>query len=146
MTAAVIDTTLGELLSPSQVNTFLSCPAKWYFRYALGLKEPATGSLALGTAFHAAMAANFRQKTETKHNLPTETVQDFFSAAFAIAAADAEFRDEEDPVALNETGCTLIAKYVADAAASVQPKSGRASGPGRDRRRARTGHRGLAGY
>lgn len=123
MTAAVIDTTLGELLSPSQVNTFLTCPAKWYFRYALGLKEPATGSLALGTAFHAAMAANFRQKTETKHDLPTETVQDFFSEAFAIAAADAEFRDEEDPVALNETGRALIAKYVADAAASVQPKA-----------------------
>jgi hypothetical protein len=36
MTAAVVvDTTLGELLwellSPSQVNTFLACPAKWYF-------------------------------------------------------------------------------------------------------------------
>ena len=29
MTAAVVDTTLGELLSPSQVNTFLACPAKW---------------------------------------------------------------------------------------------------------------------
>jgi CRISPR/Cas system-associated exonuclease Cas4 (RecB family) len=50
MTAAVVDTTLGELLSPSQVNTFLSCPAKWYFRYALGLVEPPTGTLALGTA------------------------------------------------------------------------------------------------
>ena len=123
MTAAAIDTTLGELLSPSQVNTFLSCPAKWYFRYAVGLKEPATGSLALGTAFHAAMAANFRQKTETKHDLPTETVQDFFSEAFAMAAADAEFRDEEDPVALIETGRALIAKYVADGAASVQPKA-----------------------
>jgi len=77
MTAAVIDTTLGELLCPSQVNTFLSCPAKWHFRYAIGLKEPATGSLALGTAFHAAMAANFRQKTETKHDLPTECETSF---------------------------------------------------------------------
>ena len=96
MTAAVVDTKLGELLSPSQVNTFLSCPAKWYFRYALGLKEPATGSLALGTAFHAAMAANFRQKVETKQDLTTETLQDFFSEAFAIAAVDAEFRDDEE--------------------------------------------------
>ena len=39
MTAAVVDRMLGERLSPSQVNTFLSCPAKWYFRYALGLAE-----------------------------------------------------------------------------------------------------------
>jgi hypothetical protein len=47
MTAAV-DTTLGELLSPSQVNTFLSCPAKWYFRYALGLAEAPTGNAGAG--------------------------------------------------------------------------------------------------
>jgi hypothetical protein len=36
MTAAVVDTTLGGATLPSQVNTFLSCPAKWYFRYGLG--------------------------------------------------------------------------------------------------------------
>ena len=48
MTAGVVDNTLGELLSPSQVSTFLSCPAKWYFRYALGLREPPAGALALG--------------------------------------------------------------------------------------------------
>ena len=66
MTVAVLDTTLGELLFPSRVNTFVSCPAKWYFRYALGLVEPPTGTLALGTAFHSVLAANFRQKIESK--------------------------------------------------------------------------------
>jgi CRISPR/Cas system-associated exonuclease Cas4 (RecB family) len=52
MTDHVQCETLGELLSPSQVNTYLTCPAKWYFRYLVGLSEPATGSLALGKAFH----------------------------------------------------------------------------------------------
>jgi len=66
MTVAVLDTTLGELLLPSRVNTFVSCPAKWYFRYALGLVEPPTGTLALGRAFHSVLAAIFRQKIESK--------------------------------------------------------------------------------
>jgi len=92
---------LGERLSPSQVNTFLSCPAKWYFRYALGLAEPPTGTLALGTAFHSVLAANFRQKIETKQDLPAQELEDWrvgaascaesFGEAFAMAADDAEF-------------------------------------------------------
>jgi hypothetical protein len=69
------------------------------------------------------MAANFRQKIETKHDLTTETLQDLFSEAFAIAAEEAEFRDDEDPVALIDTGRALVAKYVADAAASIEPKA-----------------------
>jgi hypothetical protein len=37
--SAAIACKLGEILSPSQVNTFLSCPAKWYFRYLVRLKR-----------------------------------------------------------------------------------------------------------
>jgi len=123
MTAAAVDTTLGELLSPSQVNTFLSCPAKWYFRYALGLVEPPTGTLALGTAFHSVLAANFRQKIETKQDLPTQELEESFGEAFAIAAEDAELREDEEPAALIETGRALVRRYMADAAASIQPQA-----------------------
>jgi len=28
------------------VTTYLTCPAKWYFHYRVGLNEPATGELA----------------------------------------------------------------------------------------------------
>ena len=123
MTAAVVDTTLGELLSPSQVNTFLSCPAKWYFHYGLGLVEPATGTLALGTAFHSALAANFRQKIETKQDLPAQELEESFGEAFAMAAEKAEFREDEEPAALIETGRALVRRYIADAAPSVQPQA-----------------------
>jgi hypothetical protein len=68
------------------VNTFLSCPAKWYFRYAPGLREPPTGALALGTAFHSVLAANFRQKIETKQDLPAQQLEESFGEAFAVAA------------------------------------------------------------
>jgi putative RecB family exonuclease len=123
MIAAVVDTTLGELLSPSQVNTFLSCPAKWYFRYALGLAEPPTGTLALGTAFHSVLAANFRQKIETKQDLPAQELEESFGEAFAMAAEDAEFREDEEPAALIETGRALVRKYMDDAAPWIQPQA-----------------------
>ena len=51
MTDIVVTETLGESLSPSQVSTNMTCPAKWYFRYLIGLSEPTTGATALGKAF-----------------------------------------------------------------------------------------------
>ena len=65
MTEVAITEALGESLSPSQVSTYMTCPAKWYFRYLIGLNEPTTGALALGKAFHATLARNFRQKMST---------------------------------------------------------------------------------
>jgi hypothetical protein len=77
MTAGAVDATLGELLFPSQVNAFLSCPAKWYVLYAIDLRGP-RGTLALGTAFHSVLAANFRQKIETKQDLPSDELEESF--------------------------------------------------------------------
>ncbi len=85
---------LGELLSPSQVNTYLTCPAKWYFRYLVGLSEPATGCLALGRAFHQTLAASFRQKMNSKRDMEVAEVRDAFVQAWASASADAEFRED----------------------------------------------------
>jgi hypothetical protein len=126
------------------VNTFLSCPAKWYFRYALGIAEPPTGTLALGTAFHSVLATNFRQKIETKQDLPAQQLEESLGEAFAMAAEDAEFREDEEPAALIETGRALVRKYMADAINSVP--GGGAARRRRDRRRARSGCRGSAGH
>jgi hypothetical protein len=123
MTAVVVETTLGELLSPSQVNTFLSCPAKWYFRYALGLVELPTGALALGSAFHSVLASNFRQKIETKQDLPAQQLEEWFGEAFAMATEDAEFREDEEPAALIETGRALVRRYMDDAAPWIEPQA-----------------------
>jgi CRISPR/Cas system-associated exonuclease Cas4 (RecB family) len=32
MTEVAVTEALGEWLSPSQVNTYMTCPSKWYFR------------------------------------------------------------------------------------------------------------------
>ena len=65
MTDVAITEALGQSLSPSRVKTYLTCSAKWYFRYLIGLSEPTTGTTTLGKAFHGTLARSFRQKLST---------------------------------------------------------------------------------
>ena len=117
----LVATDLGEVLSPSQVNMFLNCPAKWYFRYLIGLSEPATGSQALGTAFHATVAANFRQKISTHRDAPMDEMRARFYEEFALALSEAELRDDEAAAELADMGNAMLAVYMTEAAVSIQP-------------------------
>ena len=81
-----------------------------------------TGTLALGTAFHSVPAANFRQKIETKQDLPTQELEESFGEAFAMAADDAEFREDEEPAVLIETGRALVRRYMVEAAPGSSPR------------------------
>lgn len=123
MTDHVRPDTLGELLSPSQVNTYLTCPAKWYFRYLLGLSEPATGSLALGKAFHETLARNFRQKMESKCDMDAAQARDVFRQAWASNSTEAELREDEDASELAATGEALVTAYIGEAARSIVPRA-----------------------
>src|SRR4051795_11610802 len=53
---------LARVLSPTQVNTFLDCSAKWWFKHAIRLPERKSSNLGIGIAFHEAVMENFRQK------------------------------------------------------------------------------------
>jgi len=123
MTEHIACETLGEILSPSQVNTYLTCPAKWYFRYLVGLSEPATGALALGKAFHATLATNFRQKLATGCDLKPTEARGVFAREWMLTSADAELRDDEDADELAATGEALTTAYISEIASSVQPRA-----------------------
>lgn len=79
MSEVAVTEALGEWLSPSQVTTYLTCPAKWYFRYFLGLTEPASGALALGKAVYGVLARNFRQKMSTGRDIDTDDLTEVFN-------------------------------------------------------------------
>jgi RecB family exonuclease len=46
-----------KALSPSQATTWLDCPARWFYRYALELPEPKSIALAIGSATHRGVTA-----------------------------------------------------------------------------------------
>lgn len=113
---------LGEVLSQSQVRCFTECSARWMFKYAWELPDPPTPALTIGEAFHAAMEANFRQKIETRKDLPVAEVQRAYRKAFAEHAAETCF-GADDPAAVEAKGAELVSLYMRDAAPRIQPKA-----------------------
>jgi CRISPR/Cas system-associated exonuclease Cas4 (RecB family) len=112
---------LGTSLSPTQVRSFLDCSARWWFKYGLRLREPKNGNLALGIAVHQALEANFREKLDTKEDLPIAGVTAVFRQAWAVISTETEFRDDEDPREIAQVGEILVAKYMEEAAPSIEP-------------------------
>jgi hypothetical protein len=68
------------------------------------------------------LAANFRQKIQTKQDHPARELEESFGEAFAMAAQDAEFREDEEPATLIETGRGLVRRYMANAAPLIRPQ------------------------
>ena len=73
----------AEVLSPSQVRSFMDCQMRWWFKYGLKVPDPATANMALGRAVHSALGENFAQKVDTREDLPTEGVVALFREAWA---------------------------------------------------------------
>ena len=112
---------VAQLLSPSQVRSFMDCQVRWRFKYVLRLKDPQNGNLALGRAFHACLTHNFNQKIETREDLPITGVLALFREAWALELELTEFRDDEDPSELAACGVALVAKYMAEVAPTIDP-------------------------
>ena len=112
---------LGEVLSPTQVRTYLDCSARWWFKYGLGLPEGKNSAMALGSAVHRALEANFREKIDTREDLDTLGVVALFREAWCKQAEQTEFRDVENPAEIGKVGEQLVAKYMDEAAPRIQP-------------------------
>ena len=111
----------GDILSPSQVSSIMDCAYRWHAKRVLNIPEPPTANQILGRAVHAALAANFEQKCETKVDLPLAGVLAVYREAWAVLSEDTEFRDDENPNDLGKAGEALVAKYMEDAAPKIEP-------------------------
>jgi hypothetical protein len=112
---------LAQVLSPTQVRSFLACSAKWWFKYGLGLPEPKTSGLALGCAVHQALEANFREKVDTQEDIDSLGISAVFRASWAEQLEQTEFQDDEDPREIAKIGEQLVLKYMEEAALQIQP-------------------------
>ena len=121
VTHPVVDSDLGDLLSPSQVRCFMDCQVRWWFKYGLKYPDPPTGKLALGRAVHAALAQNFAQKLDSYEDLPVSGVRALFRESWAIEREHTEFRDDEDPSEFAACGEALVAQYMDELAPLIQP-------------------------
>lgn len=108
-------------LSVTQLRMYLRCPLQYYFRYLCSLKIPPTGDLTLGRTVHGTLEDNYRQKIETRRDLPLDQVRDIFSERWEEQAQQTLFQDNEKPGQFKDDGIRLLETYHHEVAPRVQP-------------------------
>jgi len=106
----------GEVLSPFQVNCFLECPARWYFRYLVGLPEPLNASLGLGRAVDNAVGHYYRAKGAERQEPPAGDVLDAYDVAWADVEAELVLGEGEDRDQLHAQGREMVKCYLSQLA------------------------------
>ena len=101
---------VGNVLSPTGVNQYLSCSFRWYAKHVLKVPDPKTGSTLLGSAVDRALTENFREKIETKCDLPLAGVRAIYLKTWDDLNPEAEFHRDEDPgqLRLEGEGLTML--------------------------------------
>jgi RecB family exonuclease len=120
-TVAQESSEIASVLSPSQVRCFSDCQAKWMYKYLLGYEERRSSALGLGSAFHDAVADNFRQKIDTKQDLPADTIEGLFRACWSDQLQQCELDKDEDADDLESMGAAMVTSYMENVAPLIQP-------------------------
>src|SRR4051812_1445424 len=110
----------GELLSPSQVSMYLSCAAKWAFKYLLDMPDPPGAGAVRGLAFHQIVEYWMRAKMEGVQ-LGLDGVADAWAYAWDAAAEGARFLVTDNIEAVSAKGLELTVKYLAEVGPSIEP-------------------------
>lgn len=108
-------------LSVSQLNTYLRCPAQYFFRYICGVRMPPNGNMTLGRAVHSAIEHNYRHKMQSGDDLPAEALQEVFSQEWDQQVGYTAFESKEKPGEMKDKGAALIELYRQEVAPQVQP-------------------------
>ena len=116
-----VDTTIASMLSPSQLNCWLDCQAKWYYKHVLNLPDVQGANLTLGRAVHSALGENFAQKIETKQDLDGLGVEALFVDAFESELQRATLTADDSVDDLIDTGRAAISTYMAEVAPTIDP-------------------------
>src|SRR5262245_10161371 len=109
-----------EYLSPSQAATFLGCSAKHWFRYGIGLRDPAGGGAVRGKAVHQVIEYALAAKMAAVELGPAD-LADAWDRAWDLAAEGAEFHAFDDIEALKASGALLTHKYIREAVPAMEP-------------------------
>jgi len=99
-------------LSVSQINCWLQCGLKYYFRY-VEKREPERqfAALAFGKAIHSALAS-FHESLKDGKPMPVEGLQRLFRADWAAETTEPlTYANSDTPESLLETGQALLAEY-----------------------------------
>ena len=86
---------IADVLSPSQVRTFMDCSARWWYKYGLGLPDPKGSSLVRGIVVHRMAEIYLRAKFACAAPI-ADDLAGFFDQIWDETAAEGSFQPDED--------------------------------------------------
>lgn len=107
-------------LSASQLNTLLSCEAKFAFRYLHEIKVQPSGALTFGSSYDKALNTNYEQKIESKVDMKVSDVQDAFVTEFDRLSPDTDWK-EENSEEVKDSGVKVLEATMEEITPLVQP-------------------------
>lgn len=105
-------------LSPSQVNTYLDCQARWYYSHVAGLPDPPSASAALGRAIHHTAADYLRLRAQGE-TLTAGDIGDYFHSILKAELLTAELAPVDDPAQLLSDGLAMLAMFTGQIAPQI---------------------------
>jgi putative RecB family exonuclease len=111
---------VAEVLSPSQVNGYLDCSARWKYKYVDKLPEASTGKQTRGKAVHSLVGYFFRSRM-TGYTPDAGTLAEAYDEIWEAEAAEAVFSAKDDIEDLKRTGAQLGAQYIAEVGGKIRP-------------------------
>jgi putative RecB family exonuclease len=119
---SIEDLPVAEVLSPSQVNQYLTCPARWGYKYISRLPEFRSGSLVRGTAVHRLTEMYYLLKMKLRAPQDTAAfVAEAIDGIWEEGCIDAAFAIDENPEELRAQTAELSAMYLTRVAPKIQP-------------------------
>jgi hypothetical protein len=111
---------IADVLSPSQVRTFMDCSARWWYKYGLGLPDPKGSSLVRGIVVHR--MAEIYLRTKFAGAAPeVDELAEIFDDVWQETAAEGSFQSDEDVDKLKLQTAALARLYLDDVAPEIEP-------------------------
>ncbi len=111
-------TDVWAYISPSRLNTWLSCPLKFKLRYVDGIRSPPTPSLFLGKQVHAGLETYYRHRQLGIKVAATEVASRMLSGWEQAAAEEGmEFESVAAESALKAQAEQLVTAYLGQVSA-----------------------------
>ncbi len=109
--------------SATQIGQFYYCPISYYFSYVKGIKPENNSNIymAHGTAIHAALAFNYKQKITSRKDLPAREIYGYFKDEFTKEIQKGNLYSSYD-IINTQTFCMLTETVISDYMEKVAPK------------------------
>jgi RecB family exonuclease len=111
---------VADVLSPSQVRSFLDCSARWWYKYGLSLPDPKGSSLVRGIVVHR-MAETFLRAKYSGASPVVEDLAGIFDQLWDETAAEGSFQPNEDLDKLKVQTAQLARMYLDEVAPEIEP-------------------------